>query len=169
MPSSIRPVRDPAVRIRVAPEEVTIANWPLVQRPVASLAALALAGAASWLAAGLTGHWAVGAVAAVALAATTWQTWLPVRYHFSGSGVTRIVLGRRRVIPWSAIRHYTARADLILLLPDAAITPLSPLRGLSLRTGHQHEQVLANIEYYLHGWSSGSHASRSRPRDSQAG
>jgi hypothetical protein len=167
MPSSIRPHRDPALRIRVAPEEVTIAHWPLVQQPIASLLALVLAGAASWVAGRAAGQWGVGLLVAGALAAATWQTWLPAHYHFSGNGVTRIVLGRRKVIPWSAIRHYTGRADRILLLPDAAVTPLSPLRGLSLRTGHQHEQVLANIEYFLQGWSGGSHTGRGRKPDSQ--
>lgn len=165
MPSSIPPVRDQPVRIRVAPEEVTVVSWPLVQKPIASLIAVALALAASWLAARVTGQWVFGLVAALALATSMWPTWLPVRYYFSGSGVTRSVLGRRRVISWSAIRHYTARPTGLLLLPDAVVTPLSPLRGLSICTGRQHEQVLANVEYYLHGWAGGSQARRSRPSD----
>ena len=83
------------------------------------------------------------------LAITLWRTWLPVRYQIGGGGIVQVALGRRRRIPWTAILRYEVRPGGVLLLPDAIVTPLSPLRGLYLPWGGQREAVLASCEYYL--------------------
>jgi hypothetical protein len=49
-----------------------------------------------------------------------------------------------------------------MLLPDAVVVPLSPLRGLYLPWGLQKDRVLANIEYYLASWTN-SQTTTSRP------
>ena len=153
MSSSAHQPRESGLRIRVAPEEVTLDNWPLRQQPITSLAALALATAASCLVGWAATHWAVGAIAATALAITLWRTWLPVRYEIGGGGVTQVLFGRwRRRIPWTAIVQFQVLTDGVLLLPDAAVTPLSPLRGLYLPWGRQRDAVLANLDYYMQGW-----------------
>jgi hypothetical protein len=141
------------LRIRVAPEEVSLVDWPLRQRPVRSLFALALAGGLSWLVGWGTMRWEAGVFAAAALAITLWRTWLPVQFDINSGGIAHTILGRwKRRIPWSAIQAYDIRTDGVLLVPDAVITPLSPLRGLYLHWGNQREAVLANLEYYVHGW-----------------
>lgn len=151
------------MRIRVAPEEVTLTDWPLTQRPIGSLVAIALAGGASWLVGWAAQHWAAGATAGVALAITLWRTWLPVRLEIGGGGVTQVLFGRwRRRIPWTAIRHYEIKADGVLLLPDSVATPLSPLRGLYLHWGDKRGKLLANLDYYLQSW-------RAAPRNSAQG
>ncbi|HEX5102729.1 MAG TPA: hypothetical protein VFV87_02900 [Pirellulaceae bacterium] len=155
MPSSARQPCESGLRIRIAPEEVSFTDWPLRQRPGGSLLALALAGGVSWLVGWAAGRWEVGAIAAAALAFTLWQIWLPVRYEIDGRGIAQLYFGRwRRRIPWSAIRQYEVRSDGVLLVPDAAVTPLSPLRGLYLHWGAHREEVLANLEYYVHSWRS---------------
>ena len=147
MPSSA-PQQEIVQRIRVAPEEVTLAVWPLRQRPVSSLAAVAIAAGVSWLVGSSWQPWA-GAVAAAIFAVTLWRMWLPVRYEIGVSGVTQIVLGLRRRIPWPAIRNYVVYADGVLLVPDAEVRPVSPLRGLFLPWLDRREKVLANVEYYV--------------------
>jgi hypothetical protein len=153
MPSSAHQPRESSLRIRVAPEEVSLIDWPLVQRPVSSLLALALASGTVWLVGWASQRWEAAALAAVALAVTLWRTWLPVRFDIGSGGIAQVILGRfKRRIPWSAIQSYEVRTDGVLLVPDPVITPLSPLRGLYLHWGHQREAVLANLEYYVHGW-----------------
>jgi hypothetical protein len=152
------------MRIRVAPDEVTLIDWPLQQRPVTAIIALALAGAASWLVGWATQRWELGALAAAVLAVTLWRTWLPVRYVINSSGIAQVIFGRwKRRIPWSAVGTYEIRTDGVLLVPDAALTPLSPLRGLYLHWGDQREAVLASLEYYVHGWRAASHNSTHPP------
>jgi hypothetical protein len=153
MPSSAHHPREPGLRIRVAPEEVALVAWPLAQRPAGSLLVLALAGGVVWLVNRASGRWEVAALAAAALAITLWRTWLPVRFEMGSGGIAQVILGRfKRRIPWSAIQAYDVRTDGVLLVPDAVVTPLSPLRGLYLHWGGQREAVLANLEYYVHGW-----------------
>ena len=149
MPSSIRPTRDGGSRIRASPEEVTIDDWPLRDRPLSSAVAFALAAAASWGAIWATGNPAVGAVVAIMLALTLWRTCLPVRYQLGTGGVVQSVLGWRRRIAWTSIRRYELHAEGALLSPDATATPLSPLRGLYLRWGSQRQAVIAQLEYHL--------------------
>lgn len=153
MPSSIRPTRDSSLRIRIAPEEVTLRDWPLVDRPLGSLAAIGLAAGLSWLAGWAVGSWLVGVFVGALLALTLWRTWLPVSYELSGGGITQIVLRWRRRIAWTAIRRHEVRDGGVLLLPDADQTPLAPLRGLYLHYGRRRTDVLAHLDYYLPGWN----------------
>jgi hypothetical protein len=130
MPSSAHQPRESSLRIRVAPEEVSLIDWPLVQRPVSSLVALALASGTVWLVGWASQRWEAAALAAVALAITLWRTWLPVQFDIGSGGIAQVILGRfKRRIPWSAIQSYDVRTDGVLLVPDPVITPLSPRSG----------------------------------------
>jgi len=149
MPSTTKPTRDLGLRSRTAPEEVTIEDWPLRDRPVGSLVAVALAAGLAWLAGWATANWAIGALVAGALAVTLWRTWLPVRYELSGSGILQTVLGWRRRIPWAAVQQVELRRDGVLFSPDPIVAPLTPLRGLYLHWGEQREAVVAHLEYYV--------------------
>jgi len=149
MPSTTRPTRDPGLRTRTAPEEVTIEDWPLRQRPVGSLLAIALAAGLAWLAGWATENWEIGALVAVALAVTLWRTWLPIRYELSGSGILQSVFGWRRRIPWAAVQEVELRSDGVLFSPDPMVAPLTPLRGLYLHWGQQRDAVVTHLEYYV--------------------
>jgi hypothetical protein len=163
MSSSARHPPGAGLRIRIAPDPVSLVDWPLRQRPASSLAVLALAGGASWIVGWASMHWEAGAIAAAALVITLWRTWLPTRFELSSSGIAQVFAGRwKRRIPWSAIGAYDVRSDGVLLVPDPVITPLSSLRGLYLHWGDQRDAVLANLEYYVHGWRAGSRTSTHR-------
>jgi hypothetical protein len=148
MPTSVKPEREP-LRIRIAPEEVTLVVWPLRQRPVESLLLVAVAAGTSCFVGWWTRQPLVGGALAAALAIVLWRTWLPVTYVLGLSGVTQTVLGRTRRIPWSAIRSFELQPDGVLLSPDRDLVPLSPLRGLYLPWLGEREKVLAHLEYYL--------------------
>jgi hypothetical protein len=128
---------------------VTLVDWPLRDRPIAALATLMVIGAATWLAVWATGNSMLGAAIAAILALTAWRTILPVRYEFTASGILQSVLGRRRRIPWTAVRAYELRSDGVLLSPDPDIAPLTGLRGFYLHWGRQRDAVLAHLEYYV--------------------
>jgi hypothetical protein len=149
MPSSTRPTRDSQVRLRTAPEEVTVNDWGLRDRPLASSVAATVAAGTSWVAAWATGSLAAGLVVLAALAIILWRTWLPLRYQLGNSGITQSVFGWRRQIPWTAIGSYDVREGGVLLLADAVRTPLAPLRGFFLPWGSQREPVLALLDFYL--------------------
>ncbi len=158
MPSSVQPVRDSSVRFRVVPPEVTIHDWAVRDRPLGSSVALTMTAGASWLAAWAMDNVLVGLVVAAALGLVAWRTWLPVRYDLSASGVTQSVFRWRRRIPWTAVVRHELRGGGVLLLADANVTPLSPLRGLYLHWGKHRADVLAHVEYYLQSWTATDHA-----------
>jgi hypothetical protein len=169
MASSIRPTRESSTRIRVAPEEVTIDDWPLRDRPLSSSLALTLAAGASWLAVWATGIPAAGAVMAGIFALTLWRTWLPVRYQLGSGGVVRSLLGWRRRIAWMSIRRHELRSDGVLLFPDGADTPLAPLRALYVHWSAQREAVIAQLDFYLLGRSRAPAASNRGDARGEAG
>jgi hypothetical protein len=141
------------MRIRVAPENVSLVDWPLVQRPAASALALLVAGAASVGAGWATQSVIVGLLVAGSLAVCLWRTLVPVRYEFAGGGIVQSVFGWPRRIPWTAVKSYEILDDGVLLLPDTVRTSLSPLRGLYVHWGNQREQVLSHLDYYLQSWN----------------
>ena len=141
------------MRIRVAPEEVAIRYLGLRDRPLATWLNLFLAAAASMFVGMFLGNelWGWGMMGVLLL--TLWQSLIPMRFEIGPHGVTHVVLGRRTKIPWTQILNYRVYGHGVLLLPDAVVTPLSPLRGLFLPWGSHQERVLDNIEYYLASWT----------------
>src|SRR4051794_35852233 len=151
MPSSIRPARDGSSRIRLAPEEVTIDDWPLRDRPLAASLGLTLSAGLTWLAVWATGNVALGAAIGAVLLLTLWRAWLPVRYQVGSGGIVQSVLGWRRRIAWTSIRRYEPRDDGVLLFADATAVGFSPLRGLYLHCGGQREAVITQLQHHLIG------------------
>ena len=149
--SSASSPRDSGARIRVAPEQCALLIWPLRQQPLCVLTALAAALGVGWLIGSAYERTWLGALTAGLLVVTSWRMWLPVTYEVGASGVGRVVLGRRRRIPWAAVGGYEVRGEGVLLVPDIQVTPLSPLRGLYVPWLDQREKVLASVEYYLQG------------------
>lgn len=142
-----------SLRIRVAPEEVTVRFWGLRDEPLGTWLRIIVGGVASAVAGAYLGHeaWGWGTMGLMLL--TLWRNWIPLRFEIGPHGITQIVLGRRTRILWTSILNYQVYSRGVLLLPDAVVVPLSPLRGLYLPWGTQKEQVLANIEYYLASWA----------------
>jgi hypothetical protein len=59
------------------------------------------------------------------------------------------MLGRKRRIPWTAIRGHEIRTDGVVLLPDAESASIGEVRGLYLHWGSYRDAVLAHLDYYL--------------------
>lgn len=139
----------PGLRIRVAPEALTIRVWPLRDRPLTSLGLLAVL-----IAAGLIVGWAsptplYGWGTLLALGITTWRTWIPVRFELNSTGVQQNLFWSQQCIPWSAIQQCEVYREGVLLLPEAMVNGLSPLRGLYLPWGTQRAELLGSLEYHL--------------------
>jgi hypothetical protein len=150
MPSSLRGNVDPGARIRVAPENVTIESWPLRERPLENWSFLALAGGAGALVGWTSGSETLGWIAAFVLILTLWRVWIPVTWEFNARGMLERKFGRKRRIAWSAIRRCEVYRRGVLLLPDAVVNSLAPLRGVYVPWGDQRPALLASLEYYLH-------------------
>lgn len=143
----------PSLRIRVAPVEVTVRYWGLRDEPLGTWFRVLMGGVASAVAGHFLGHegWGWGTLALILV--TLWRNLIPLRFEIGPHGITQVGLGRKSRILWTSILNYQVLANGVLLLPDAAVTRLSPLRGLYLPWGTQKEQVLANVEYYLASWA----------------
>lgn len=145
--------RSPALRIRVAPEEVAFWHWPLRDRGPGAWLALAIVFGLTALAYALSGSRPMTGLTLVSLLLASWRNWLPVWFEIGPAGITQQVLWLRRRWAWTAIQHHQIGLYGVLLLPDAVVTRLSPLRGLYLHWGRHRGPVLANIEYYLQSWT----------------
>jgi len=150
------------LRIRVAPEEVTVRFWGLRDQPLGTWFCIILGAAVSLAVGSFLGNEWYGWGMLVLVLITLWRTWIPLRFEIGPPGITQIVLGRRTRILWTSILNYRLYSRGVLLLPDAAVTPLSPLRGLFLPWGSQRERVVANIEYYLASWAASQTTTTSR-------
>jgi hypothetical protein len=155
MPGSTHRPTPAPLRIRVAPQDVTLSVWGLRDLGWYGWLNLLLAGGVSYGVAWITGLPWAGWIALAVLLATLWRFWLPTRYELGPQGISQTVLGRTSRIPWTAILNYEIRPRGVMLYADAVLTPLSAVRGLYLPWGSQREQVLGHVEYYLTTWTRG--------------
>ena len=142
-------MRDSQLRLRAAPEEVTIDDWGLRDRPLTSAVAIVLAVGASWLAGRTTGNLAMAAIVAAALAVILWRTWLPVKYQLNGSGITQTVLRWRRRVPWTAVAGYEPGESGAFVHGGTERASIGSLHRFLLPWGARREQVLAVLEFYV--------------------
>jgi hypothetical protein len=161
MEPSVKSTPSP-LRIRVAPEEVTVRFWGLRDEPLGTWLRMILGAAVSLGVGSFLGSEWYGWGMLVLVLITLWRTWIPLRFEIGPQGITQVVLARRTRILWTSILNYRIYSRGVLLLPDAAVTPLSPLRGLFLPWGSQRERVVANIEYYLASWAASQTTTTSR-------
>ena len=124
-------------------------SWPLRDDPIRALLVTAGLGAVGLLVRWITGEWHLAALAAAAMAAGGWRFFVPVVFELSGEGVDQWVFGRRRHIPWTAVRCHEAGPDGVLLLPTRERSPLAFLRGLHVPFGAHRDEVLAIVRHYL--------------------
>lgn len=147
--------------MRVAPEDLTLTNWPLRDD---KLAALGLAAALVGLS--IAVGWYVeragaGAAAAAALFAATWRWWTPVRFVFGPSGVAQTRFGRTRRRPWTTIQSFQTLDYGVLLLPEPADPPIAALRGVYVAWGDRRAELLTLLDFYVGVRSSDSRVQRS--------
>ena len=109
----------------------------------------------------ISGHAHLAVLAVLAVAAAAWRFFVPVTFELGEMGIDRWMFGRRRHIPWEAIRRHEIGPDGVLLFPDAARSPLAPLRGLFIPWCRHRDEVLAAFRRYLPEGEDDSYSSRS--------
>jgi hypothetical protein len=134
----------------LAPDDVAVWNWPLRDEGLKPWAILVGAIALVALV------WAIWANAAFALftyavfALALWRLWIPVKWELGLTGVTLVVLGFSRRIPWLSVARFELREDGVWLFADRTA---APQRGTFIGYGGQRERMQACIEYYLGTWT----------------
>jgi len=142
----------------LAPEDVVVWTWPLrdegVQAWIVALVALA-AVVAVW---SIWDDLAFTAVAGATFAIALWRLWLPVKWELGLTGVTLVVLGFRRRIPWMTVARFDLAQDGVWLYADREA---SPYRGTFIAYGSQRERIIACVNYYLGTWTAATDSTQS--------
>ena len=138
---------------RATPEDIitAVVNWPLRDGDLFSWLACLLAIGCMVLVWGVSGDGLITILSGISLAVALWRTYLPVRWEIGLSGITQVVLGYKRRIPWIAIAKYEKQDDGVWLFADRSA---SSLRGVFIAYGENKEVILSWIEYYLGAWTS---------------
>ncbi len=79
----------------------------------------------------------------------TWRLWLPIRYDFSATGITRTCLGRRHQIPWHRVVRADHCRDGIRLYPHSGNSRLASLQALHIYSADQAESLHELLDRYL--------------------
>ncbi len=124
-------------------------SWPLVKSPARAAAVLAGIAAVGVLVWASVGSVPLALLAAAAMTASLWRFFLPVTFALSEQGVDQQVYGRRRRIPWRAIRRYQVGSAGVLLVPHGERTVMAPFRSLYLPWENHCDEVLAFMRHYL--------------------
>lgn len=129
--------------------EVAWRSWPPRDAAPASwLAAPALVGALLLVRAAAD-SWLLAALAGLALAASLWRFFLPIRYVVNGEGVGQEAFGRRRWIAWSSVGSYEIRRRGLMLYAVAEPLGLDVFRGLYLPCGHRGPEILGLLPRHV--------------------
>ncbi|ADB15198.1 hypothetical protein Psta_0511 [Pirellula staleyi DSM 6068] len=138
-----------ALRIRVAPEPISITSWPLRDEPVKSMLMIVASGAVVTLVTVASQSFWVGIAAFILLGCTMWRTMLPITYSIGQTGVRMELLGRSSLIPWGAVQSIRTYPSGVLLLPDRQQNLFTPLRGVVIPLQGHKAEVQALLDYYL--------------------
>lgn len=125
--------------------------WPLVDRPLTSIAVLVgliSSGYLIWLT-GVAWYW--GLAASLALAVAMWRYWLPVTFEVSLRGLKQESLFQNARTVWPDIQAVRRCASGMLLLPSMDDSPLDAMRGLFLPWGPHKAELQQLISLYLTG------------------
>jgi hypothetical protein len=144
-------VRDAPFYLRTPPRDVRVTNWGLRDDPWRSIAAMLLAAAVAGAASFYTHSVIAGSLAAAALGVSLWRTWLPIGYEFDPAGVTQIVIGRRRAVPWLAISAFEFTPRGVLLFPHGEPTRWNAARALFVHWSGKRQEITEVVEYFLGG------------------
>lgn len=136
-----------------ATSQLTIHNWPLLHEPVIAWFTLSLIAAVSYGAASLAGTATAGLLIGAGLGAAAWRLWMPVRFEIGPTGISQIVLRRRRRITWNSIGAWRAVRKGVLLSPFSGPPLRTALRGIYIHGGPRQGELVACLQYYLRAHS----------------
>jgi len=142
----------------LAPEDLAVWNWPLRDDGPKSWALLVAAVAVAALVWAIWGNPGFALFTYAMLALALWRLWVPVKWELGLTGISLVVLGFRRRIPWLAVARFELRDDGVWLFADREALPQ---RGTFIGYGGQKQRVQACIEYYLGTWTAASESTRS--------
>ena len=123
---------DSVTKLRIAPPDLRLVNWPLRDAKLASVLTVVLVTIASVVAVQLSDSVAMGVLTCLALAAALWRMWVPVTFELSASGIVETIGRRRTRTSWSLIQRCEIRGSgVVLHLGEGAL--LSGSRGHYIR------------------------------------
>ncbi len=123
-------------------------SWPVRDNALRSSAVAAGLLVAALVVYVLTGRLLLVLLALAVMVSALWRFFLPVEFELGETGIGQNVFGRRRHIPWGAIRHYEICDAGVLLLPKAEGS-LTPLQGLYLPWADHRDEVILRVRYYV--------------------
>jgi hypothetical protein len=132
-----------------APAALRWRSWPLVDYARWSWLAIVGILTIAEIVVYLGGSWLLAAAAAMGLAATLWQFFVPVRYEAGALGVRRTVLGRTRYVPWHAIRAYHLRTTGVIFFQHAEPSQVDLLRSFFLPYPADADELLCALRQHL--------------------
>ncbi len=74
--------------------------------------------------------WLAACAAACLLIVAGWRFFIPVSYTVDAGGLSWSVMGRRRSIAWSSVRHCAIRFQGVMLYTRQRVAPLDALRAV---------------------------------------
>ncbi len=143
---------DQATALRTLAEQSTPPlgwrSWPL--REDRAHAAMVLLGVllVGVLVSLLSGRVFLGGLAAGVVALSMWRFFLPVVFEIDHRGLNQWLLGRRRHIPWTAVKRHQVCTAGVLLLSQKDEDRMCPLRGLYVPWSEHRQELLDFIEYH---------------------
>ncbi len=126
--------------------------WPLMDHPRWSWLAVALVIVVVGFVWYFGGGWFLSVAAAIGLAATIWQFWVPIDYEIDPLGVRRYAARRTRLVPWHAVRAYQLRPTGVVLYPHGDPTKLDLLRSMFVPFPphtDQADQIVSTMREHL--------------------
>lgn len=142
----------------LVPEDVVVWNWPLRDEGLKSWAMVVGAIAIIALVWAVWGSISFTLITAAALTVSLWRLWLPLKWELGLTGVTMVVLGFRRRIPWLAVAKFELGRDGVWLFADREA---APERATFIGYADQRQRITACVEYYLGAWTAASESTRS--------
>lgn len=97
----------------------------------------------------VTESWLAACAAPVLLIVAAWRFFIPVSYTVDAGGVSWRVMGRRRSIAWSSVRHCAVRHQGVVLYMRHRVAPLDTLRSVYVPWCGHRDALLESLKRWL--------------------
>lgn len=125
--------------------------WPLVDRPLVSLAVATLLIAVAYAVYAALGAWYWSLAASLTVVIAMWRYLLPITFEVTPRGLKQESFIQTASTGWADIHAVRQCSSGVLLLPGEEDTPLDALRGLFLPWGPHRTELLQLVSLYLTG------------------